>query len=183
MNKTVKKYVSIMKSVVGNNKKGRYDHGIFLKNAREALEKIGFKEIGKGCYCVAFGKGKYVVKISTESASKFDKEYSEKYLQPLHISENRLWVIQPMADYANWMDRKNIYTEKKKALKKKYEAEIKKLEEKEKKQAELVKKYSVQVDKFLSKPIRGLDVHRGNIGVYKDKVIFIDLDNHHAGKK
>lgn len=124
------------------------------------LEANKLKEIGKGCYCIAYSKGnfKYVVKIAKADRNKFKVSNDENIVNPLFYSKNKIVVVQEKALTASDINKKIKYQQ----------SVIKKLKSN-------LSRLGKEIN---SKLRRYTDMHMGNVGIINDSVKIIDLNNH-----
>lgn len=156
------------------------NHRKFMRKVNEFIKKHGYTHLGNGAYTEAYSNGSNnILKYCPNPGQKFHAEYGPGYLQPSYISKNLWLVIQPKALSYYEVDTKyhRTCTELRTV-----EIELKELQAKKDKLIGAKTEIALTRKKFNPVKVKNhkniCDVRVGNMGIYRDEVVMLDLNNH-----
>lgn len=156
------------------------NHKKYMTKIRAFIKNHGFKHIGSGAYTEAYSNGSNnILKLCWSPAQKFHEEYGPGYLIPSYISKNQWVAIQPKALTYYEVNQKFYATcDSLRST----ELALKELQAKRDKLIETKTETILLRKKFKTSKVKNskkiCDLRVGNMGIYRDEVVMIDLNNH-----
>lgn len=155
-------------------------HSKYMKKVREFIKKHGYKHLGNGAYTEAYSNGSNnILKYCPNPGQKFHTDYGPGYLVPSYVSKNQWLAIQPKA--ISYYEVNNKY-HKTCAELRSVELQLKELQAKKDKLIGAKTEITLTRKKFNPAKVKNrkkiCDVRVGNMGIYRDEVVMLDLNNH-----